>query len=293
MPSKTAAPKAFAEQNRLRARLRDAVSALAQGFLRHKKNEGLRRSLKNHSLSGPAFFKKVLCLAYRIVFMAIFEATGALFEPQASALARARYARDCGIFRFIRLCGNESAQSQQNIWQSLCNAMQWCRLGSPKHGIAFLGGLFEKAMDESLSLFWECGLGNEFLFSVFRSLFWERKGAGLQYTDISNIRMDELGEAYESLLELHPSVDLKKLCFEDGHAGAHERRGTGSYYTPPSVIASVLDQTLEPLLGRAMQSADPSRALLNLRVCDPSCGPGFFLLAAARRIAQKLAIARA
>ena len=85
----------------------------------------------------------------------------------------------------------------------------------------------------------------------------------------------------------------------------NERKSTGSYYTPTSLIDCLLDSTLDPVLDDAQKRAeveatnagtDPSLAiadaLLAVTVCDPACGSGHFLVAAARRIAKRLAAVR-
>lgn len=77
-------------------------------------------------------------------------------------------------------------------------------------------------------------------------------------------------------------------------AGPHEqalaargvRKGLGAYYTPPDVVAGLLDLVLDPIL--AERSRDGVDALVALRVLDPACGTGNFLLAAAGRIAAAL-----
>src|SRR5262249_47234213 len=73
----------------------------------------------------------------------------------------------------------------------------------------------------------------------------------------------------------------------------NERKTTGSYYTPPGLVSALLDTALEPLLDDAIKNAsDQAKAeqgLLALTVCDPACGSGHFLVAAARRLAQPLA----
>src|SRR5438552_1748158 len=58
------------------------------------------------------------------------------------------------------------------------------------------------------------------------------------------------------------------------------RRVSGAYYTPPFLIDILLDGGLEPLLDR---TPDPSR----IRIADPACGNGRFLVAAAERIARR------
>src|SRR5258708_7071546 len=85
----------------------------------------------------------------------------------------------------------------------------------------------------------------------------------------------------------------------------NERKSTGSYYTPTSLIDCLLDTTLDPALDDAQKRAeaqatvdgtDPAAAigdaLLSVTVCDPACGSGHFLVAAARRIAKRLAAVR-
>ena len=86
------------------------------------------------------------------------------------------------------------------------------------------------------------------------------------------------------------SVDAGAFVLET--AGGNERKTTGSYYTPSSLIARLLDSALDPVLDEAARKPDPETAILSLRVCDPACGSGHFLVAAAHRIARRLASVR-
>ncbi len=69
-----------------------------------------------------------------------------------------------------------------------------------------------------------------------------------------------------------------------------ERKRNGSFYTPPDVVERLLDGALEPAIANALEATpdDPAGALLGLRVIDPACGTGHFLLAAGRRLARHL-----
>ena len=81
---------------------------------------------------------------------------------------------------------------------------------------------------------------------------------------------------------------------EGDEAKGHARKTSGSYYTPDSLVQVLLDSALDPVLDRVEAEADdPVAALLSVTVLDPACGSGHFLLAAARRIATRLARARA
>jgi hypothetical protein len=99
------------------------------------------------------------------------------------------------------------------------------------------------------------------------------------------------------LLELTPQLNGDGRTFkfaEGGEAKGHARKTTGSYYTPDSLVQALLDSALDPVLDRVETEAeDPAAALLSVTVLDPACGSGHFLLAAARRIATRVARARA
>ena len=74
----------------------------------------------------------------------------------------------------------------------------------------------------------------------------------------------------------------------------NQRKTTGTYYTPDSLVQALLDTALDPVLDESEAEADdPAAALLKLTVIDPACGSGHFLLAAARRIATRVARASA
>jgi type I restriction-modification system DNA methylase subunit len=113
---------------------------------------------------------------------------------------------------------------------------------------------------------------------------------GRRPVDFRNLGAEELGSVYESLLELHPKIERGTAAFTLSTAAGHERKTTGSYYTPTSLITSLLDTALEPVLDRA--AAGGEEFLLSITVCDPACGSGHFLIAAANRIAKRVAALR-
>lgn len=87
--------------------------------------------------------------------------------------------------------------------------------------------------------------------------------------------------AYEALSAARPVVRDGRLQLERSRQA---RRRRGGWYTPPAVVEAALDHALDPLLA----AADTADALLALRICDPACGAGRFLLGAARRLAHRL-----
>jgi type I restriction-modification system DNA methylase subunit len=124
--------------------------------------------------------------------------------------------------------------------------------------------------------------------------------------DYRNMGSEELGSIYESLLELVPQHSASDRTFELVDRLGNDRKKTGSYYTPSSLIETLLDSTLDPVIDDAVKRGeqtatlagqlDPGETiiaeLLSLTVCDPACGSGAFLVAAARRIAKRVAAVR-
>jgi tRNA1(Val) A37 N6-methylase TrmN6 len=66
------------------------------------------------------------------------------------------------------------------------------------------------------------------------------------------------------------------------------RKALGAWYTPAALVERLLDLALDPAIEAARGSVDPRGALLALRVLDPSCGEGAFLVPAASRIINAL-----
>jgi hypothetical protein len=137
-------------------------------------------------------------------------------------------------------------------------------------------------------------LANQALLAAVRGVGFveDRTERVLRPTDYRNLGSEELGAIYESLLEQHPVVNADAGTFSLNTAAGNERKTTGSYYTPTSLITELLDSTVDPVVAEAASQADPEAALLALRVIDPACGSGHFLIAAAHRIAKRLAAVR-
>ena len=119
-------------------------------------------------------------------------------------------------------------------------------------------------------------------------------------------------EIHRRVLDHQPVRREGRILLEE-QAGA--RKGTGSYFTPAPLIERLLDATLAPTLACRIAREvfgvedDPptippieewsatlrkaaEKALLTMRVCDPACGPGGFLLAAGDFLVERLLLIR-
>ena len=163
-------------------------------------------------------------------------------------------------------------------------------MGAPELGLPVLGSYLWS--DETLPDLMASDLSNADLLEAVRALGFTRRGKDLWRVDYRNLGSEELGSVYESLLELHPEVDAEAGHFSLSMAAGHERKTTGSYYTPHALVQSLLDTALDPVLEEAAKGPNPEAAILALKVCDPATGSGHFLIAAAHRIARRLASVR-
>ncbi|MBQ3453656.1 MAG: N-6 DNA methylase, partial [Thermoguttaceae bacterium] len=68
---------------------------------------------------------------------------------------------------------------------------------------------------------------------------------------------------------------------------------SGSYYTPPELVASLVESAVVPVMEERLRAAKTKKAqieaILSMKVCDPTCGSGHFLLGAAHRMGYRLA----
>ncbi|MBL8481623.1 MAG: N-6 DNA methylase, partial [Rhodocyclaceae bacterium] len=297
----TAQEDGIRARDRLRAGVTEALRALGTGFVAHRANAELRRRLDSGELSTRAYFEQLLRLIYRLIFLATIEDRELVFAPDASADARARYLAGYSLARLRRLAARRrSYDSHADLWQALSITFAGLGAGQPALGLPALGGLF--AADQCADLH-TAQLDNAALLSALFSLCFFRDGAALSRVNYRDMDSEELGSVYESLLELVPQLTLAGGARRFGFAGDEDaassrgnaRKLTGSYYTPDSLVQELIKSALVPVIERTLAEnpAQPIDALLALTVCDPACGSGHFLLAAARRIAEEVARLRA
>lgn len=289
--------------NRLRDGVAAALTAIGTGFLRHPDNRPLTEALRDGTLTSDQYHRALLRLAYRLLFCFVAEDRDALLRPapETSPQARERYTRFFSTARLRRISRTRAGGPHTDLWQTQCVVLR--ALGGHGHdGLALppLAGLFDPdprmpAIDGlGRDLLLGCALTNEDLLTAVRHLAWVAlPGQRVQPVDYRNLGAEELGSVYESLLELVPRIDLSDHTFRLENIAGNERKTTGSYYTPPSLVSALLDTALDPLLDETIRSAkdqaDAEARLLALTICDPACGSGHFLVAAARRIARRLA----
>ncbi|MET7297661.1 N-6 DNA methylase [Embleya sp. NPDC005575] len=282
--------------NQLRDGVRDAIATLGSGFLQETANAGLRERIARGSASDGLtladYHRSLLRTVYRLLFLFVAEDRDMLLDPDADLVAKERYRSYYSTARLRRVSRKRVGDSKGDLWRALMLVVEKLALeeGAEPLALPGLGGIFEPSPMDVLN---ELTLPNHALLKAFRELAWLRdKGGRPRAVDYEHLGAEELGSVYESLLEEVPRYDPASHAFWLERLSGNERKTTGSYYTPTSLIECLLDSTLDPLITQALNQLDPEAALLKLTVCDPSCGSGHFLVAAARRLARALAYVR-
>ena len=291
---------------RVRDGLRDGVTQallnLGTGFVAHPANEALRVKLQSGELTVEGYFQQLLRLVYRSLFVFTAEERGLLHPEDESAPARRARETYAAGYAFRRLRDRSLRRSgfdrHGDLWTAARIVFRGLAQGESRLGLPALGGLFAPAQCPDLD---GAQLENRALLTAMRHLRWSGQAGTLAAIDYRNMGPEELGSVYESLLELVPTVDLPARTFgfvgltTEGLTEGNARKTSGSYYTPDCLVQELLDSALEPVIAAKLkgQPSDPAGAILSISVIDPACGSGHFLLAAARRLAERLAEVRA
>lgn len=282
---------------RLRAGVTTALRELGSGFVEHPENAALRAALGSGSLTADALHQQLLRLVYRLLLLFTAEERGLLHAPDATPAARSLYADGYGLARLRdRARLKRHYDRYADLWTGLTITFRALGTGAPSLGLPALGGLFDETQCPDLD---SATLPNTRLLAAIHALAYFSDAGSLQRVNYRDMGTEELGSVYESLLELHPVVQVATRPWSFSFIGdetgegarGSERKLSGSYYTPDSLVQELLRSALDPVIERAVRDnpSDPRGALLKLRVLDPACGSGHFLLGAARRLADAVA----
>jgi len=306
--------QALAEGGRVRDRLRDgveqALKTLANGLLRHPANERLRRALADGDLTPQEFYRQALRVVYRMLFLMVAEeraliaATGEDAD-RALAIYQAHYSM-ARLRRLAEHAGGAASAGEGgygDLWIGLLAAFRIFEGSvSQRFPIAPLDGdLFSETACPHLTA--ETRMANADLLAAIRALALSHdpESRTLRRVNYGALDVEELGSVYEALLDYRPVIapaPAESTGARFDLLPGTERKTTGSYYTRPELVQELIASALEPVLTQRLASAGRDAAareaaLLSIRVCDPACGSGHFLLAAARRLGRELARIRA
>jgi hypothetical protein len=299
----------------LRGGVESALQVLGQGLVGHAKNTALREALRSGNLTLQDFHGQLLRVVYRLIFLFVAEdrtldgrpLIHPIDESEAARLARERYAAHYSTARLRELASRIKGSRHGDLWQQF-----QLTVGALSGGERFASMREALALPILGSMLWNpestahlngpglaspgAELTNFDFLEALRHLAFTRQGKVLRPVDYKNLGSEEFGGVYESLLALTPQVSGDGARFFFAELAGNQRKTSGSFYTPDSLVQRLLDSALDPVVEARLKGksgAEAAAAILSLTVCDASCGSGHFLIGAAHRLARHLARVRA
>jgi hypothetical protein len=258
----------------LKRGVEDALLSLGEGLSGHRANAELRRALSAGTLSLSEFHAQLLRVIYRFIFLFVTEDRlldgQSLLHPPASdpasAQARSRYTEHYSTARLRRMAGTIKGSNHSDLWtqfQTVLLALSGESEGATARSALALpplgGFLWSPASTSDLNT---ARLTNYDLLRVIRHLAFTVKGRTLRAVDYKNLGAEELGGVYESLLALTPQLGEGGAGFTFQEFSGNERKTSGSYYTPDSLVQELLNSALDPVVEARLEEA---RQLSSLR----------------------------
>ena len=116
--------EAIQQGGRVRDRLRDgveeALKRLGTGFLQHPANEQLRHSFESGELTDSAYYRQLLLLIYRLLFLMVAESRNLLLAEEDAEKTRV-YLEYYSVSRLRNLAERPGSRREgfQDLWQGL------------------------------------------------------------------------------------------------------------------------------------------------------------------------------
>ena len=180
---------------------------------------------------------------------------------------------------FLRIAEDRSAEQYGNLQSSIKqgdyyqNLLHHFKIADQKYN----SGLFDFQKDKISQ---RITIDNKVIKSIVSEFYYP-----LCPYEFSVLSVEILGSAYEQFLG--KSISLSK----SGRATIEEkpevRKAGGVYYTPQYIVDYIVKHTV----GKLIENKTP-KEVSEIKICDPACGSGHFLIGAAHRLAKRLATVR-
>lgn len=275
-----------AARERLREGVETALTELGQGLI--EANPSIREQLAGDPAATMRLFEELLRTVYRLIFLAVAEERDLLHPRTTGREARSLYESSYSFaFWRDRSARRAAYDAHHDAWEGMKVTLAALEQGQPVLGLPALGGLFARGGAAAMNA---ARIPNRRFLRAIWSLGFIEVDSTRTRINWRDMRTEELGSVYESLLELRPALTPAGE-FTLAAAKGNARKTSGSYYTPDSLVETLLDSALDPVLEQA-QANGGADAILDLKLIDPACGSGHFLLGAARRMAGRVAALR-
>jgi hypothetical protein len=214
-------------------------------------------------------FEQSVTIVYRLLFLLFAEARGMV--PTWHHIYREAYSIEALCRRGLERARPRGVWAAVQAMSRLAHA--GCRAGELSV-TAFNGRLFSP---RHTPLAERARVSDALVSHAILSLATSPARDGREPIAYADLGVEQLGAIYETVLEYEPSGRPGPLVLV---RTSHERKSTGSFYTPRAMTEFLVRRALHPLVaGRS------TAEILGLRIVDPAMGSGAFLVAACRYLA--------
>ena len=249
-------------RKRLRDGVKEALEILGTGLLIHPESGGLRDKLESGQLPALDYYRELLRLIYRLLFLMVAEERHLLFVRDTENGSRQDiYDRWYSIERLRKRAESRfDDDGHSDLWEGLKqtfrlfeNAKRAAQLGlTPLDGELFgrfaCADLIDAQGEPGPRLRNERLLAAIWRLSTFEDTEGRRKAAcaGASTSPASTSRNWARSTRACSTITRDVTVDGERSKFE--LIAGSERKSTGSYYTPPELVRELIKSALEPVI---------------------------------------------
>ncbi|MFD2577453.1 helicase-related protein [Novosphingobium colocasiae] len=184
----------------LRRNVEEALFELGQGLV--EANPGLVERIRSGALPLQSLFGELLRTVYRLIFLAVAEDRDLLHPRRTPQAARSLYANSYS-FTFWRERSRRrvARDGHHDAWEAMKVTLSNLEHGQDLLGLPALGGLFANSETPALN---DALIPNRRFLSAIFCLGFIRKDGVTHRINWRDLKTEELGSVYESLLEIRP-----------------------------------------------------------------------------------------
>jgi hypothetical protein len=254
------------------------------------------------ALVGPAYLDDIrqsaLILLYRLLFVVYAEDRDLLPDQREPYKSYSLTTMRLDIAERVG-CKQLFSSTIATYWPKLTAVFKAISEGDDALGIPpYNGGLFSA---DSAQLLKRVQLPDDIVAALIFGLS-HREEEG-------RVSVQQLGTIYERTLEYGLEYENGAVVVSADDAARHE---SGSYYTPDSLVALIIDKAVGPFVEERLQAfreraealakdkrrveirhaelqgLDPASLILDLKICDPAMGSGHFLVSLVDWLADRV-----
>ena len=265
----------------LRENAHQSVQMIAEGFWRYEANafpESPLQSQLDHLRELSLIF------LYRLLFILKAEAQKLLpmWTEYGAETTYAQFISTKAIFNGLAAYSEATLSEVSEGFDKLKKLFNLINTGGEYDVPAYNGGLFDNEIHEELA---ELRLNDNVIKNILKKLIYLNESEEVPYADLD---VRDFGDIYEGLLEQRLVLDVidGRPCLTLRNKKG-ERKSSGSYFTPESLVDHIGKETLNPVLESCQKN--PSK-ILALKIVDPAMGSGHFLVKVVDVVAWHLTV---